>query len=263
MIVKHFKDALEIDKNIYKKYNLFDMAYFDIETTGFDKENDQIILISIGHFCNKDIFVITQYFSEAPEDEVHILYEFNKKIKNYKVWCTYNGGAFDIPFIKKKMSDNNIKFNSQKKHNDLYRMIRPFYRSLGMERCNLKSVERRIGIQRQDKIDGGISVKLYDKYMQSRDEKIRDIIMLHNYEDVLNLPKIYKLIYEIDEDDSIRRDNAITMKQLAYLKALIKKDDITLDFNIEKISKKEASKLIESILRNVTDGEELREIIKH
>ena len=92
-----------------------------------------------------------------------------------------------------------------------------------MKRCNLKSVERFIGINRKDEINGGISVKLYEEYLSTGRIRIwRDIIMLHNYEDVLNLPKIFKLRYKIETNDDLEREDIITDKQNKYLRYLLK-----------------------------------------
>ena len=52
---------------------MMDVAYFDIETTGFDKEEDSIVLISLGSFIDDKNFSIKQYFAECLEDEAEVL----------------------------------------------------------------------------------------------------------------------------------------------------------------------------------------------
>lgn len=130
-----------------------------------------------------------------------------------------------------------------------------------MERYNLKTVEKFLGVHREDQIDGGISVELYCKYLETRNEEIKDIIMLHNYEDVLNLPKIFKLVYEVENNSKLIREDCITEKQLKYLKSLIKKNNIILAYEIEKISKKAASKIIDAILKGNKNSDELNSIM--
>lgn len=261
LYTKEIKDRISLPENIFKKYNMKKIAYFDIETTGFDKEKDTIILISLGSFQAEGYFIIKQYFAEVKQDEMEILYSFGTDLLKFDIWCSYNGLAFDEPFINSRMVKNNIEFSSPEEHIDLYRLIRPFHKLLGMERCNLKTVEKHIGVQRTDKIDGGMSIELYNQYLNSKDEDIKNIIMLHNYEDVLNLPKIFRVLDEVENNRELKREDSITEKQLIYLKSLISKSNVPLEMSIEKISKKTASKLINYFLNGSRNMKEIRNIL--
>lgn len=261
MVIIEKDSELNINLNIFKQYEMDSIVYFDIETTGFDKVEDIIMLISIGWFTDKNSFHIKQYYADDISEEGEILREFNSDIVKFDAWCSYNGRAFDEPFIVRRMTKNFLSFNPPVKHIDLYRLIRPYYKQLGMTRCNLKSVEHYVGIQREDKIDGGVSVQLYYKYLENKDEAIRSVIMLHNFEDVLNLPRLFKVVYQIDNESGIVREDCITDKQLKYLKFLLSKKNFNLDFVIEKISKKTASKIIDSILKGDPKEEDLKQIV--
>lgn len=263
MYIKEYNDNLIIPGEIIEKYKMKEVAYFDIETTGFDKDKDRIILISLGTFLDDGRFNIKQYFAETLEDEVDILFEFGKDLISFTTWCSYNGIAFDEPFVKRRMEKNNIVFKSPDEHIDLYRLIRPYHKQLGMERCNLKTVEKYLGVQREDKIDGGMSVELYNQFLESEDEDLKYVIMLHNYEDVLNLPKIFKIVYQVDCNNNLVREDCITEKQLGFLKSLVSKNKIVLKSDVEKISKKSASRVIDAILKGNLDGQLLDEIISN
>lgn len=261
MFIREEEKEIKLPEGVFEKYNMGNIVYFDIETTGFDKEKDHIILISAGVYKDMYTFSIKQYFCENLEEETQILKGFKEFLTDFDIWCSYNGIAFDEPFIKQRMSLNNIIFDPPSEHIDLYRMIRPYYKQLGMERCNLKSVERHIGVERQDKIDGGMSVELYYEYLDTRNEEIMKTILLHNYEDVLHLPLIFNLIDYVKGNTEIIREDCITEKQLKFLKSLMKKNKIELDIDIERISKKSASKLIDSILSGNNECSELLEIV--
>lgn len=262
MYIRTREETIDLKPDIFYKYDMENMAYFDIETTGFDKEKDCIMLISLGWFSKKNTFCVKQYFAESLEEEKSILIQFKEDIEGFNTWCSYNGKAFDEPYIKIKLEKYNINCIIPDNHVDLYRMIRPYYRKLGIERCNLKTVEKFIGIQREDLIDGGISIELYYKYLQEHGEELKETIMLHNFEDVLNLPKLFEIVSKIDEGD-LRRDDIITEKQYKYLQYLIKKNNIEIPCNVEKISKKSAGKVIDCLLRGNIDVEELMAIIKN
>ncbi len=263
MFIKEYNEVLSVHEEIFKYYNMDEVVYFDIETTGFDKEEDSVVLISMGTFENNKIFSIKQYFAESLKDEKEILDNFKKDILEYKKWCSYNGMAFDEPFIKKRMEKQNIMFEPPKYHVDLYRLIRPYYKQMGMERCNLKTVEKFINIVREDQIDGGISVDLYEEFLLTSNEKLKETIMLHNYEDVLSLPKIHELISKIENDDKLVRKDVITEKQCRYLKNLLKKNNIVLNMDLDRISKKAASRAIDNILKGCVDCNELKDIISN
>lgn len=263
MYIREYNDSLSIPRDIVEKYRMKEMAYFDIETTGFDKDKDKIILISLGTYHEDGRFNIKQYYADSLEDEIEVLFAFGKDLSNFSRWCSYNGMAFDEPFMLRRMEKNNIVFKSPSEHVDLYRLIRPYHKQLGMERCNLKTVEKYLGVQREDKIDGGMSVELYYQYLDSKDEELKHIIMLHNYEDVLNLPKIFRIVYEVEHNHNIVREDCITGKQLGFLKSLISKNKIVMNSDIEKISKKSASRVIDAILKGNLDGQILDGIISN
>jgi len=263
MFIKEYNDLLDIQEKVFNIYSMGDIEYFDIETTGFDKEEDSLILISLGRFMDYNNFSIKQYFAESLEDEKEVLSNFVEDLEKYNKWCSYNGIAFDEPFIKKRMEKHSIHFESPNQHVDLYRLIRPYYKQLGMERCNLKSVERHIGIQRKDKIDGGISVDLYKEFLVTNEQALKETIMLHNYEDVLNLPKIHEYIHKVENNHTLTREDGITERQLKYLNNLLKKNNLVLNIQLDRISKKAAARIIDQILKGYRDCEEMSNIINN
>lgn len=248
MIIKKYENKIDITKDLYLKYNLDKYVFFDIETTGFSRDAHCVFLVSCGKFESFDKFITTQFFSENLDDEYNTLNAFNEYIKPYDTWCSFNGIVFDEPFLIKRLGINNINHSLPSIHFDLYREIKPFKVPLNLTSCSLKSIEKYLNIQRKDEIDGAISVVLYEKYLMNKDPLLSDILMLHNYEDVINLPLLWPLIDKIGKEN-LTRDDLITEKQKSYLNFLIKKHKINLDFDVDKLLKSEASKIIDRILK--------------
>ena len=218
MFIKEYEIDVTLPSEVFKKFKMDTIAYVDIEATGFDLENDKIVLISLGYYLKENQFKVVQYFGEIPNEEESLLKEFKKSMGKFKTWCTFNGTSFDEPFIIKKMNKYNLDFRMPSHHIDLFKIIRPFYKKMGMKGCSLKSVEQFIGIKRQDEISGARSVELYNEYLLKHDDKLREILMLHNYEDVANLPKIFKVINTIENDLDVKRKEKFAKKQMLLLK---------------------------------------------
>ena len=217
MFIKEYEIKVVLPKEIFRKYKMDTIAYLDIEATGFDFERDKIVLISLGYYLNEDQFKVVQFFAESPCEEESLLKEFKKSMNNFKKWCSFNGTAFDEPFIIRKMNRYNLGFRLPSEHIDLFRIIRPFHKKMGMKNCSLKSVEKFTGIKRRDEINGARSVEIYNEYLVKHDEKLKEILMLHNYEDVLNLPKIFKVINTIENDLDLKRKEKLAKKQMSLL----------------------------------------------
>jgi len=219
MFIKEYQIKVILPKEIFKRYKMDTIAYLDIEATGFDLEYDKIVLISLGYYLSEGEFKIVQYFAESPSEEESILKELKKAMGNFKRWCSYNGTAFDEPFIIRKMYRYNLGFILPREHIDLFKIIRPFHKRMGIKNCSLKSVEQFTGINRKDQINGAKCVELYDEFLVKHDEKLKEILMLHNYEDVLNLPKIFKVINTIDNELDLLRKEKLAKKQMALMKS--------------------------------------------
>ncbi|MBU3110315.1 ribonuclease H-like domain-containing protein [Clostridium lacusfryxellense] len=218
MFIKEYEIKVVLPSEIFVKFKMDTIIYLDIEATGFDLEYDKIVLISLGYYINKDQFKIVQFFAESPDEEESLLKELKKAMGRFKRWCSYNGTAFDEPFIIRKMYRYDLGFRMPREHLDLYKFIRPFHKKMGIMSCSLKSVEQFIGIKRKDEINGAIWVELYQEYLINHDEKSKEILMLHNYEDVVNLPKIFKVINTIQDDLDLKRKEKLAKKQKTLMK---------------------------------------------
>lgn len=204
--MKTIKNELNIDQYIpeYIPENK-SICFLDIETDGLSHFYNKIVLIGL-NIVNKNGSKIIQVFSDTntDADEKKLLVEMSNIIEteNISVIYTYNGATFDIPFITKKLNYYRIYSTFINiAHIDLIKVIRANRNLLNLENCKLKTVEKLVGINREDTISGKESVLLYKEYLKTKNRAIENTILKHNYEDILYLSKILEL------EDSLRTEN--------------------------------------------------------
>ncbi len=171
-----------------------DCLYFDIETTGLSSRRSQIYLIGTLS-PHPSGAVLTQWFAESMSDERDMLVQFNELCGSRKRLVSYNGEGFDIPFIRGAMSQYAINEHiSGMESLDIYAHIRRMKELFSTPDMTLKSMERFIGIRREDTFSGSDLIALYKEYLSSRDERLLGFLLLHNAEDVKNLPALASLL---------------------------------------------------------------------
>ncbi|MBR0469055.1 MAG: ribonuclease H-like domain-containing protein [Mogibacterium sp.] len=169
----------------------------DIEATGLDRVNCKAVLI--GLLTRTDSGVrITQFLAENHYEEAKVLDTAMDFIEEYGAGflVTFNGYAYDIPFINARLEANMLGRKLNMFHFDLYRFL---CKSTDMRKrigsMSQKSIEDHYGIlsDRGDTISGRESVTLFDQYALSGNSTIEKIILTHNREDVLHLHRLMYL----------------------------------------------------------------------
>ncbi len=175
---------------------------FDIETTGLSSKYNEVILIGVLYIKNNQT-IIKQFFAHNTDDEKELLFYFKEVFKTFDNHITFNGHRFDIPFLNKRFEKNNLDFFIDKdKDIDILKIVKPYQKKLNLENCKLKTVETLLGIQRQDTISGKESVDMYREFELSKNELLKKKILLHNYEDIYYLAKLFKIQNIIDYNET-------------------------------------------------------------
>ncbi len=119
---------------------------------------------------------------------------------------------------------------------------------INIDNIRLKTVESFFGIIRNDELSGKDIIKLYESYKIHKKKEHMDLILTHNYEDVLYLPIIFDNILK-------RYDRLLTSNYLGLLKInsknitvnnkviKIKSTNIT-DYNLDYVCNKSTYKLV-------------------
>ena len=186
---------MDIIKNISKKFIDIPQNHFvfDIETTGLSPKFCKVILIGIVYNKNNQT-IIKQFFASNDDEEKELLLAFIDEIKSFDKHITFNGFTFDIPFLNSRFEKNKIDFSLNKDDDiDILRLIKPYKEKLSLLDCKLKTIEKYIGINRDDTICGKESVELYNEFKNTQDKKLKDKILLHNYDDIYYLSQMIKI----------------------------------------------------------------------
>ena len=177
--------------------SLEDALLYDIETTGLNPKASQLYLLGILLF-HKENSELIQYFAESVRDEEEILEQFFQLCQTKKVLISFNGEGFDNRFIEAMAkSYGKLPLHLNLKQLDLFKLIRKRKKFYGLESCSLKSCERFLGIYREDRCSGGELISVYREYLQDKDSEKKNMLLLHNREDIQNLPALFSfLAYE-------------------------------------------------------------------
>ena len=171
----------------------------DIETTGLDPNKDSIILVGILQISDAGGF--TQFFCEDLYEEKLLLSFLISALASADLIITYNGASFDIPFINKRLTKFGFDYSIPSHMNfDLYKIFRGSYLKSLLPNMKQKTMEAFLGIHdsRTDKISGYESVQKYFRYLATRSTILKEEILLHNRDDIIQLEQLLLLLRKID-----------------------------------------------------------------
>jgi uncharacterized protein len=149
-----------------------DIGYVDIETDS----RGEITIVGISNYYNTKVFVAGANLDAALVQKV---------IEQFKVLVTFNGGAFDLPKLRKQLG---MKFAGP--HIDL----KPLCVKLGLV-GGLKIVEELLGLQRPANLRGN-PVDLWKAFHASGDHEYLELLVDYNKEDIENLKFIMDHCYK-------------------------------------------------------------------
>lgn len=195
------------------------LLFFDIETTGLSGDYSSLYLVGCTYYRNSSWHLI-QWFADTADSEESLLTSFFHFLKGFDTVIHYNGDGFDIPYLLKRCHALHLPYDfSQVISVDLYRRIRPYKKLLNLENVKQKSIERFLGVNREDRYSGGELIQVYEDYLQTHEDSLYDMLMLHNREDLEGMPLILPILNYPDfleheftlEDASVETSSTLTL----------------------------------------------------
>ncbi|MCH9009196.1 MAG: ribonuclease H-like domain-containing protein [Chloroflexi bacterium] len=152
-------------------------AFLDIETTGLSPQFGYITMVGILDSRGYKAFVHDENLEELRE-----------ALEQYDLVVTFNGAAFDLPYVEHHFG-NVFKDMA---HIDLRFPLKKAGYSGG-----LKSIERQLGLARPSalsELDGFDAVLMWQMWLNG-DRAARDTLVRYNAEDVASLPLLSETVY--------------------------------------------------------------------
>lgn len=199
---------LEYDEKLTFKSKYYDeeAVFLDIETTGLSPMRSFIYLIGLVFIDLKKVTMhITQLIAEDIDEEEEILKLMKERLKGYKTVVTYNGNSFDLPFIAKRSERYGIEPIAMDSF-DMYEKLRLHKDTLKLDGLKQKNIEKKLGITREDRYNGGECISFYKDYVKNKNQESFDRFVLHNYDDLLYMPATMSILDLLDEKITIDID---------------------------------------------------------
>ncbi len=203
IITHKLLEPIYLPKNFVSLYNDINFCIFDIETTGLNPALNKVILVGICYMKNGKT-IIQQFFCNNRKKEYKLLSHLKKIFSSFDLFISYNGNAFDIPFLNKRFYANGLDYKVQTHKNlDLLQFVKKIKHHLKLDNYKLKSLERYLGIQRNDKISGKESVELYNQFEKTFNPSLKKTILLHNYDDLFYMSKTLSILDKVNYKEAI------------------------------------------------------------
>jgi len=175
---------------LYKKE---DFVFLDLETLGFFSR--PIILFGIAE-VNSSGLQVSQYLIRDICEEPGALGVLKKHLHQERVLVTYNGKAFDIPYLRERYAFYGDFFPVKNPHYDLLHFSRRRWKDAFPD-CRLQTLEQRLfNIIRRDDVPGAMIPEFYEYYQKSGNPGPLVPIVTHNRQDLVSLARLFCLLKE-------------------------------------------------------------------
>lgn len=171
---------------------------------------------------NEKEITITQLFARDEADEIKILEKFEEVMESYPNLMGFNSTRFDESFIIERCRKYKIytKIKS-KKHTDMYLTTTKAKCLLDLPNYKQKTIEVFLGLNREDKYNGGELIPIYKNYSLTGDEDSKNLVLLHNLEDIKGMVYICDILAYTD----------LLSTDLDYISSEYDEDKVRSQFN--------------------------------
>jgi len=172
-----------------------DFLFLDLETMGLFT-GQPLVVAGLARLAADNTVIVEQYVVRDFPDELALLFEVNRQVGEHKAMVTYNGKAFDLPFLTGRSAYYGVKLSPPGLHFDLLHFCRRAWRG-ELEGCSLRSIEQSIlGISRETDLPGELVPEFYYEYLRTGNAGFLKPIVDHNRQDVISLVNVFSSLVE-------------------------------------------------------------------
>lgn len=170
-----------------------DFLILDIETLGLFTR--PIILLGAAHISGNRIQA-DQYLLRDIHEEPAALAAFLSHVEKRSAFVTFNGRAFDVPYIRERLSYYRMAGDLERVHFDVLHFSRRAWRDRAPN-CRLTTLETLLfGIEREDDVPSALVPEFYDTYRKTGNVGPLVPIIRHNLGDLITLARIFSRLHE-------------------------------------------------------------------
>lgn len=171
-----------------------DFLFLDIETLGLFGGN-LVILIGIAQLEQGEKIKLHQFLALEVEDEIALLRAFSEYLSKSKSIVSFNGKAFDVPFLEGRLRYYGIVPDLEKTHFDLLHFSRRAWKNQ-LPDCCLDTIEKKIlKDRRETDLPSSLVPEFYSDYLRTKNYGLLKPIVEHNRQDVLTLVRIFSHLH--------------------------------------------------------------------
>ena len=167
-------------------------VFLDIETLGLSSR--PIVLIGLAR-VEGDAIAIRQYLLRSLNEEAAALATALPDLEaEGAALVTFNGRAFDLPFIRERLVRYGIPADLGAPHFDALLFARRRWKG-SIPACRLNVLETEVlGVERQDDLPGWMVPEFYDIYRRTGNPGPLIPVVEHNRQDLVSLARLFALL---------------------------------------------------------------------
>jgi uncharacterized protein YprB with RNaseH-like and TPR domain len=160
----------------------------DLETTGFSSTP---LFLAGTLFVRQGGVRVTQFLARDYSEESAVIALLDDLLSGFAFCITFNGKAFDVPYIRERAKYHKIDLNAAPRQFDLLHPARRMWKH-SLPNCRLVTLEWHIlGRRRVGDVPGWEVPCIYHDFVHTKDaRKLRDVLR-HNLIDVVSMAELF------------------------------------------------------------------------
>jgi uncharacterized protein YprB with RNaseH-like and TPR domain len=163
------------------------LLFLDIETAGF--HGSSLFLVGLLMYEGGRL-TVRQLFARDYSEEAAVIEKLGEYYANSEIVVTFNGRAFDLPFIADRAVMHRLPISRPGADIDLLHVARKIWKGV-LPDCRLGTLELRIcGRRRINDLPSHLIPQAYHDYVQSGDARLMADVIRHNAYDLITMAHI-------------------------------------------------------------------------